>query len=85
MLTGWPIRRKLLFCIALLLIAVTILSINGFRGVYAFRRLARSVSRRATELPLSITLAQQVSADAGQLADPRRMGNLCMNNRSAPT
>ena len=72
-LSSWPIRRKLLFCIVLLLIAVTILSFSGFRGVYAFRGLARSVSRRATDLPLSISLAQQVSALGSSLpVDSRR-------------
>lgn len=71
MLHGWPIRKKLSICIVLLLVAVTSLSFNGFRGAYAFRGLARSVSRRATELPLAVALAQHVSALRAKIPVPR--------------
>ena len=84
MITGWPIRRKLTFCIALLLIAVTILSINGIRGVYAFRGLARSVSRRATELPLAVALAQHVSAMRATLPTSRRLEMLTTDSGPQP-
>lgn len=62
MLSNWPIRKKLTLGIALLLIAVAILAFSGFRGVYAFRGLVRSVSQRASELPIAIDLAHHVSA-----------------------
>ncbi|MCP4189374.1 MAG: HAMP domain-containing histidine kinase [Planctomycetaceae bacterium] len=71
MLTSWPIRKKLTIGVGLLLVAVTILSFSGFRGVYAFRGLARNVSQRASELPIAIQLAQHVSAMS--VTDPSRL------------
>ena len=61
MLSGWPIRRKLFVGISLLLVTVSILAFSGFQGVYAYRGLARSLSRRASELPITTRLAQHVS------------------------
>jgi len=61
-LTDWPIRKKLTIGIVLLLIAVAILASSGLSGVYAFRSLARSVSQRASELPIALRLARDVSA-----------------------
>ena len=58
----WSIRAKLIVGISLLLITVTILSLSGVFGVVAYRGLAKSISLRATELPLAAELAQQVSA-----------------------
>jgi signal transduction histidine kinase len=57
----WPIRNKLFIGITLLLVTVSILAFSGFQGVYAYRGLARSLSRRAGELPLTTELAQRVS------------------------
>ncbi len=59
MWTRWTIRKKLFLGVSLLLIAVTILAISGFRGAYAFRGLVRGISRRATELPSAVALAQE--------------------------
>ena len=53
MFSRWSIRYKLLFCISLLFLIVATLAFGGFQGVYSYRRLARSVSQRASELPLS--------------------------------
>ena len=61
MLSRWPIRNKLLLGIALLLVILGTLSFSGFRGVYAYRELVKSISRRAQELPLATDLAQNVS------------------------
>ncbi len=61
MLSKWPIRKKLLFGIGLLLVIVAALSISGFLGVYAYRSLARSLRGRAEELPVAGELAQRVS------------------------
>jgi two-component system NtrC family sensor kinase len=61
LLSKWPIRNKLLIGIALLLVIVATLSGSGFRGVYAYRSLVRSLSGRATELPLAAALSKQVS------------------------
>ena len=61
MLARWPIRNKLLVGIGLLLVIVATLAASGFRGVYAYRSLVKSVSNRATELPLASSLSQQVA------------------------
>ena len=53
MLRRWPIRNKLLFGIALLLVIVGTLSAGGFQAVYAYRSLVRSLSSRSSELPLA--------------------------------
>jgi signal transduction histidine kinase len=57
----WSIRNKLIVCLAMLLVSVAILSFSSFRGVYAYRCLARGISRRALELPLALELARNVS------------------------
>ena len=61
MLSRWPIRSKLLLCLGLLFLIVTGLSFGSFRGVYSYRRLARSLSQRARELPLSANLTQSIN------------------------
>ncbi|MFP6751034.1 MAG: hypothetical protein VB855_05130, partial [Pirellulaceae bacterium] len=61
MLSRWPIRSKLLLCIGLLFLIVAGLSFGSFRGVYSYRRLARSLSQRARELPLSANLTQSIN------------------------
>lgn len=60
MLSSWPIRYKLLFGAGLLCLMLVVLMFSGFRGPYAFRQLARSVSRRAAELPKAAELTQAV-------------------------
>ena len=61
MLSRWPIRKKLLAGGFLLVISVLSLSFSGFRGAYAYRGLAKGLSRRASELPLASELTQHVS------------------------
>ncbi|MDZ4817865.1 MAG: HAMP domain-containing sensor histidine kinase [Planctomycetota bacterium] len=61
MLARWPIRNKLLIGIGLLLIMVSILSISGFCGAYAYRGLVKSLRGRAEGLDLATTLSQKVS------------------------
>ena len=60
MLSRWPIRYKLLLGVVLLLATVAGLSLNGFRGVYAYRQLAKGISSRATELPLADDLSRRM-------------------------
>jgi len=70
LLSKWPIRNKLLIGIALLVVIVATLSWSGFRGVYAYRSLVRSLSNRGDELPLAALLSRQVSdlrVDLGEL------------------
>jgi signal transduction histidine kinase len=72
MLSRWPIRRKLFLGITLLLVTVSILACSGLWGGYAYRALARVVSQRASELPLTTDLALRVSdlrATFGKLGD----------------
>ena len=47
----WSIQHKLLLCVALLFLIVATLAVSGFRGVYSYRQLARTISLRAKELP----------------------------------
>ena len=62
MLSKWPIRRKLLIGIGLLLVIVGTLSISGLSGVYSYRGLVKALSGRASELPLASQLAREVAA-----------------------
>lgn len=60
-MSTWPIRRKLLFGLGLLLVLVATLAVSGFRGVYAYRSLVRSLSSRSTELPKAASVSALVS------------------------
>ncbi len=62
MLSRWPIRSKIQLGIAILSLIVILLTIVGFRGVYSYRELARTISQRASELPKSAELMQRVEA-----------------------
>jgi len=54
------IRKKLLIAMLVLASAVIVLAYSGFRGVYAYRDLATTVSKRAEELPITAELTQAV-------------------------
>ena len=58
-----PIRNKLLLGGALVGIMVAVLSASSFLGVYSYRRLVRSLSCRAAELPR----ASELNASVGGL------------------
>ena len=73
MLSRWPIRYKLSLGVAMLCLIVAILSFSGFQGVYAYRQLARTISRRATELPLAAELTRSVSDLRVKLSHVRRL------------
>ena len=60
-MSRWPIRQKLLFGFLLLLVLVATLAFSGFRGVYAYRSLVRSLSLRSTELPKAAAISSRVS------------------------
>ena len=61
MLSKWPIRRKLLLGLVLLVLVVAILSSTGLVATYAYRNLVNSLSWRVTELPLAAELSRHVS------------------------
>ena len=60
LLSRWSIQYKLLLCVALLCLIVATLAISGFRGVYSYRQLARTISVRASELPLAGELSNSL-------------------------
>ncbi len=60
MLSRWPILLKLLFGVVMLCLIVAILSFSSFNGVYAYREVVRTVSRRAMELQPAAELTAQV-------------------------
>lgn len=78
MLSKWPIRKKLLFGIGLLLVIVATLSASGFLGVYAYRALARSLRGRAEELPVAGDLARGVSDLRVIIGEVRSVRNVSM-------
>jgi len=61
LLSKWPIRVKLLVGLGLLLALVVTLSSSGLYSTYAYRRLVKSLSWRAVELPLAAELSRQVA------------------------
>ena len=61
MLSKWPIRRKLLLGLGLLVLVVSILSSTGLVATYAYRNLVNSLSWRVSELPLAAELSRHVS------------------------
>ncbi|MEZ6070010.1 MAG: HAMP domain-containing sensor histidine kinase [Pirellulales bacterium] len=61
MLSKWPIRNKMLVGLGLLLVIVGTLSWSGINGVYAYRGLVKSLSRRASEMPAAMKLNQQIT------------------------
>ncbi len=60
MLSRWSIQHKLLLCVALLFLIVATLAVSGFRGVYSYRQLARTISLRASELPRASELSRSL-------------------------
>jgi two-component system, NtrC family, sensor kinase len=60
-LSHWPIRRKLLLGLGLLVLVVAILSSAGLVATHAYRNLANSLSWRVAELPLAAELSRHVS------------------------
>jgi two-component system, NtrC family, sensor kinase len=60
LLSRWSIQHKLLLCVALLFLIVATLAVSGFRGVYSYRQLARTISLRASELPSAGELARSL-------------------------
>ena len=76
MLSKWPIRNKLLIGIGLLLVIVATLSWSGFHAVYAYRSLVKSLSGRASELPLAAALTHETSQLRVTFAELRTLKSL---------
>jgi len=56
----WTIRKKLLVSMMILGIVVAVLGYSSFRGVYAYRDLATTLSSRASEMPLTSELTRSI-------------------------
>lgn len=56
----WSIQTKLLLCVALLLTIVVVLAVSGFQGAYSYRTLVRTMSLRASELPVAGELSKSL-------------------------
>jgi signal transduction histidine kinase len=81
----WPIRRKLLFGFCLLLVLVGTLAFSGFRGVYAYRSLVRTLSARSEELPAASRLGTMVGdlrMSIGELHGYRQAGETSAASRA---
>ncbi|MFY8200364.1 MAG: hypothetical protein ACOVLE_06830, partial [Pirellula staleyi] len=59
-LFNWTIRKKLLVSVVVLGIVVAVLGYSSFRGVYAYRDLANTLSSRASEMPLTTELTRAI-------------------------
>jgi two-component system, NtrC family, sensor kinase len=73
-LSTWPIRRKLLLGLGLLVLVVSILSSTGLVATYAYSNLVSSLSWRVSELPMAAELSRHVSdlrITIGELRGPR--------------
>lgn len=60
-MSKWPIRKKFLFGLSLLMGLVALLAFSGFRGAYAYRGLVRNLSSRSVELPKAAEVSARVS------------------------
>ena len=73
MFSRWSIRKKLWLSGAMLFLGVAMLTFSSFRGVYAYRWLARSISwQRATELRLAMDLSYNVGELRSIVSQVRR-------------
>lgn len=62
MLRHRTIRSRMYFGIASLVVAVAILSLGSFEGVFKFRKVTKSIRERALELPLTSRLQREISS-----------------------
>jgi two-component system, NtrC family, sensor kinase len=84
-LSKWPIRRKLLLGLCLLVAVVSILSSTGLVATYAYRDLVNSLSWRVSELPLAAELSRHVSDLRITIGELRGSGlNSFLGNRRDP-
>ncbi len=67
----WPIKFKLLLCVGLLVVIVSILAVNSLQGLYAYRELAKTISWRADEMPLADELSSRIGYAQAFLRGPK--------------
>lgn len=59
-ISHWTIRKKLQLALIVLGIVIAVLGYSSFRGVYAYRDLAATLSSRASEIPLTSELTRSI-------------------------
>ena len=79
----WSIRTKLLIGLGMLLVIVATLSWGGIHGLYAYRGLVRSLSRRVSELPLAGEFSRAVSDLRVALSQTRTLRDLAAAGQHA--
>jgi two-component system, NtrC family, sensor kinase len=60
MFARWTIRKKLQITTMVLGMVIAVLGYSGFRGVYAYKELAASLSSRASEVPITSELTRAI-------------------------
>lgn len=60
MFARWTIRKKLQMTMIVLGMVIAVLGYSGFRGVYAYKQLAASLSVRAAEIPITSELTRSI-------------------------
>lgn len=60
MIARWTIRKKLQMTMIILGLVIAVLGYSSFRGVYAYKQLAASLSVRAAEIPITSELTRAI-------------------------
>ncbi len=60
MFARWTIRKKLQIAMVILGMVIAVLGYSSFRGVYAYKELAASLSSRASEIPITSELTRAI-------------------------
>ena len=76
LLSRWPIRKKLSLQLALLVLLVAALSTAGLVGLYAYKDVVQSLSRRSGELPVAGDLSAQVGDLRMELHEARLLQDI---------
>jgi signal transduction histidine kinase len=78
----WSIQTKLLLCVALLLTIVVVLAVSGFQGAYSYRTLVRTMSLRASELPVAGELSKSLGDMRVTLSRARGINYLLLDQEN---
>ena len=78
----WSIQTKLLLCVGLLLTIVVVLAVSGFQGAYSYRTLVRTMSLRASELPVAGELSKSLGDMRVTVSRARSVGQFILGPNS---
>lgn len=89
MFARWTIRKKLQMAMVVLGMVIAVLGYSSFRGVYAYKELAASLSSRATEIPITSELTRVIDElcmdfENRPLATPSLFSMPVMTDRTVP-